>query len=511
VSPRPAVQWSWRDVVVLALTCAVALYRFSYTVADPDLWGHVKFGELFVQSGVPREDPYSYLTAGTPWTDHEWLSEALFYLAFAAAGTSGLILGKLAITLFIVGATYVHLRRREATAPQAGAVVLIVLIAMIPGMITVRTQVFTYLLFFLLLLVIASRASGWLWACPVLFLAWANLHPGFIAGLAVLAAWCSVKAGWSLMRRARVPDERPVTLAVGAVFAASFLATALTPFRIELWRFLLHPATFDRPDISEWRAVSVADGYGVAYVAILGVSVAGFLLSRRQRDPALMAVFAAVALAPLTAIRHGPLFGLAVGVLAGEHIADAWSRLRPSVSSPAGSRPDRWILAGAAVVVVLCLAGAARQMSCIRIEPATRAFYPVHATALLRDSGVSGNLAIHFDWGLYAIWHLQPSIKISLDGRRETAYSPAVYAENLRFRHGVGEWDTLVRRPETDMALVSKDFPVFNLMKLTRDWVLAHEDAGSGLFVRGGSPLLAALQQTPLRSLPPGGAGLCFP
>ena len=511
VSPRRAIKWTWQDGVVLALTCAVALYRFSYTVADPDLWGHVKFGELFLQSGIVREDPYSYLTAGVPWTDHEWLSEALFYLAFVAGGPRGLVLGKLAVTLFIVATTYIHLRRRDASAHQAGAVVLLVIIAMIPGMTTVRTQVFTYLLFFVLLLVLTSPAPLWLWACPVLFLVWANLHPGFIAGLAILAVWCAVKLGGTLTRRLR-HDEGAIALNAGAISVASFLATAVTPFGIELWRFLLHPRTFDRPDISEWQAVTVANPYGLAYVAILGVSITGILLSRRHRDPALMAVFAGVALAPLTASRHGALFGLAVGVLAGEHIADAWSRLRPLAASSVGRHRDRWVVSGAAlVVVVVSLVGTARQLSCIRIEPATGAYYPVHAIALLRDSAVSGNLAVHFDWGLYAIWHLQPTIKVSVDGRRETAYSSAVYNENLRFWSGIGEWDTLVRRPMTDMALVSKEFPVYNLMKLKTGWVLAHEDAGSGLFVRAGSPPLKALQRTPLRPLPPGGAGLCFP
>ena len=29
----------------------------------------------------------------------------------------------------------------------------------------------------------------------------------------------------------------------------------------------------------------------------------------------------------------------------------------------------------------------------------------------------------HFNWGEYAIWHLGPTLKVSLDGRRETVYS----------------------------------------------------------------------------------------
>ena len=47
---------------------------------------------------------------------------------------------------------------------------------------------------------------------------------------------------------------------------------------------------------------------------------------------------------------------------------------------------------------------------------------PARAIGLLEQSGVEGNLAVYFDWGEYAIWHLQPGIKVGMDGRRETVY-----------------------------------------------------------------------------------------
>ena len=35
----------WPHWSVVGLVMSVVVYRFSYTAADPDLWGHVKFGQ----------------------------------------------------------------------------------------------------------------------------------------------------------------------------------------------------------------------------------------------------------------------------------------------------------------------------------------------------------------------------------------------------------------------------------------------------------------------------------
>ena len=45
-----------------------------------------------------------------------------------------------------------------------------------------------------------------------------------------------------------------------------------------------------------------------------------------------------------------------------------------------------------------------------------------------------------------------------------------------------------MEKVETQLALVSKEFPVFNLMQLKTGWTLVHEDPISGLFVRERSP-----------------------
>jgi hypothetical protein len=96
----------------LMLLGSAFFYVFSRTSADPDLWGHVRFRQDLWQTGrIVREDVYSYLTGDQLWINHEWLSEAIFYFAFATAGAAGGIAFKSGLALLIVAFLYWHLRQ----------------------------------------------------------------------------------------------------------------------------------------------------------------------------------------------------------------------------------------------------------------------------------------------------------------------------------------------------------------------------------------------------------------
>jgi hypothetical protein len=135
----------------------------------------------------------------------------------------------------------------------------------------------------------------------------------------------------------------------------------------------------------------------------------------------------------------------------------------------------------------------------------------VRAIGLLRASGVSANLAIDFDWGLYAMYRAAPTIKISMDGRRETAYDARTYRENLDFRLGTGDWAALLREHDTHLALVRRFDPADNLLRLTPGWTLLYEDPLAALFGRADLSYLDRIRATPPPSVPYDGGGLCVP
>src|ERR1700722_5430087 len=64
---------------------------------DPDLWGHLRFGQAALASGhIVTADTYSYSAANAVWLNHEWLTEIVMALAYNGLGVVGLKLWKFA-------------------------------------------------------------------------------------------------------------------------------------------------------------------------------------------------------------------------------------------------------------------------------------------------------------------------------------------------------------------------------------------------------------------------------
>ncbi|HWP56619.1 MAG TPA: hypothetical protein VNL14_01890 [Candidatus Acidoferrales bacterium] len=502
----------WRDGSTVFLIFAALFSLFSRTAADPDLWGHVKFGEDLWNSGkLVRSDPYSYLTGGQAWINHEWLAELLLFFAYRFGGPSGLVVLKACTSILIFGLLYHHLRREGFNVVSAAILLLTGSFPLLPYLLTVRPQAFTFLFFLLVALIVRRAEQGHcrgLWALPFIFALWVNLHGGVLAGLGLLFLWLFFRVSFVIVEKRSLSVASH--MAVIAPLVVAVFATLLNPYGSELLQFLVRTATVARPEIIEWTPMKILSVEGAMYVSLLALAVAGLLQTQRERKPVPVALFVCMSVLPLVAVRHLPLFSIAALVFVTDHIADFWNQ---RFSSRAVRDSSRRLLVMTALQVftgVLLIGGALRNFQCIRVSPAVSLF-PARAIALLKESKVSGNLAVHFDWGEYALWHLSPQIKVSMDGRRETVYSDAIYKETQDFMHGLGEWDRLLERRQTDLALVSKKFASFNLMKLKPGWVAVYEDPMSALFVREASRLAPRIQETTLPMLPYNGAGLCFP
>src|SRR5678815_715201 len=175
-------------VLVLAIICFVA----ARTQADPDLWGHVRFGQDILAGGVPALDHYSYLTGDQPWINHELLPEILFGAVFGLLGVPGLVGLKVVLILIMVGLSYWRLLAYGLHPLRAGIVIVVLLMLMSVGLWTIRPHLFTYLFLLLTLLLIdfADRGSRKaFWILPAVMLLWANSHGGFLAGLGVVAVY----------------------------------------------------------------------------------------------------------------------------------------------------------------------------------------------------------------------------------------------------------------------------------------------------------------------------------
>jgi hypothetical protein len=486
-SPRAVTRTWWPVAGVVLLVLAAA----TITRADADLWGHVRFGlDTLRDHRLTAIDPYSF-TQDLPWLNHEWLSELQMGLAYAIAGNAGLSLLKAALAFGTFAIIWSSLR--GAANGARIVVIVLVMFGTIHMTSSLRPQLWTFLSFALLCRAISdpfSRLRRWL---PVLFAFWANTHGGWVVGLGVLGVWAGVEM---LIK----PETRRAWI---LIIVASALATLCTPYGWKLWEFVARTVRVSR-DIDEWRSLW---GTPVLNWVPWFVAVGAIVWTAARRSASLLpvvAVLSMLAYGSARVMRIESLFISAASILLAPLVIARWpARL---VRLPVDRSRYEPVVALVMFLVPAVGSGviAARSVGCL---PTMGDWAPDAEPVALLARNAGGRLVTHFNWGEYALWHLGPRLRISMDGRRETVYSDLRIAEHDAVIAGTAAGlETLAAwNPEYVWLPVTSD--------TTRKWLVQHgyrlalETARSFVAVRSDLPLLGGPSTSRIEGTLPG----CFP
>jgi hypothetical protein len=420
--PRPptATNLAALRVAVWIAICASVLK----TQADPDLWGHVRFGLDWLQSHrLPSLDPYSF-TQDVPWINHEWLAEAFMGAAYQGMGSAGLVVlkGMLAIATFLIVIGALRMASQQWRWPS----LLLAVLGSFPVVWTVRPQLWT-LLFLTCECRILTGSIRARYLLPGIFALWANLHGGWILGLAVLACW---SVGECFQPQAKRPSVRFIL----GIATACLAATLCTPYGWRLWKLLATTVRLSRDDITEWRPIWNDDPGNVMLWLAGAVWVLFVLRYSRERPSAkVLLPVAMLAVEALLVVRLVALFIAASIVLLAPNLPNLQPGAEPNW--PKGRTALDLAVACLAVALIVFRSGAP---TCIEIRDG---WLDISGANALSVHPASGRLVTSFDWGEYAIWHLGPRLKVSIDGRRETVYSDSVRRQQSAI--ALGEPDAL--------------------------------------------------------------------
>src|SRR6266850_895073 len=276
------------ELLLLAVT---ALALTIVNRADPDLWGHVKYGQdVLAARRLPATATYTFTAPDQPWINHENLSEVVFAAAVNLGGVPLLTTLRCLLGLVLFALIVRSNRRRGASAGATGLVVLAAALNLAPWW-SIRPQLFTIVLFALLVAVLDGcfaadagderRPVRALWALPPLFAVWANAHGGFVAGYAVLGLYLGCRALEALRS-----GRRGEVALYAAILAACGLATIANPYGPRLLSWLAEDLAPPRPEITEWAPLLPGDPVLPAFAALLGVTAVACLGSTRRRDGA---------------------------------------------------------------------------------------------------------------------------------------------------------------------------------------------------------------------------------
>jgi hypothetical protein len=326
---------------------------------------------------------------------------------------------------------------------------------------------------------------------PVAIL-WTNLHGGWLVGIGTIALWC---AGEAYVLRA-TPRAAVFPIACAAAAAVS---TMVNPYGPGLWRFLAETVRFGRQAIPEWGPIWTTPASVIVW-AVLALVLAGVMWNRPQvRNPAATAIPILWAFASIRVNRLDAFFTLSLMGLLAVPVATLVSG-RQRGRHPSGSLHAGMTIA-VAIVILLAIPAGRRAATCIGFL-APRWPEP-DAVEFIQSRQLTGRLVTYFDWGEYAIWHLSPQMKVSIDGRRETVYSDAVFRGHLELYAGTPAGLTYLRNLGPDYVWLPRGLPV--AQALTREgWVALFEGPQSIIFRRADTGGVVRVLGEPA-------AGRCFP
>jgi hypothetical protein len=480
---------------VLILSAAVGLDALS----DPDVWWHIRLGDwIIAHHQVPAVELFAYTAFGNPLVVHEWLSETIF-AALAAAGGLGLVtflMGAIAWSAML--ATLLRGRLRGA-GPVVLAVGLALGARVAEPVLGTRPQVFTFALVCWTLWIAESylrRGGRRVWLLPPLFLVWANLHAGFIAGigflLIVLAAEV-VKQRWPLGGSA--PRKRVTSLA--AAIGASVLAACVNPYGPSLFVFAATTGATERQKgIIEWQSPDFSDPSEWVLLALLltFVALAITMLARRSlrgrldlRDLALATAGAALA---LTSVRNT---ALCVAVMVPAWMAMAadsarWieARRAPRVRvTRAAQGPP--VMGVALIAVALVSVGVVGVRVAGNATPnGIAAAYPSCAARVLARSVTAQRVFTAYGTGGYLIYRLWPGASVYEYGE-SISLGTATFNNYIRIAGGATSSPSalpLLTASGTTAVLYTRSALTAELARAP-GWTLVADDHGMLLYLRG--------------------------
>lgn len=493
MSAAPAARWL--DRAWALLIASSALYFLSDNEADNDLWVHLFSGRLIRTRGaVPHVDDASYTAAGAPWVDHEWLTQIALAALYDAGGSTALWVAKLAVALATAWLVWTLVRRHAASWWVRGPVMVLTLAVLSRGY-AVRPQILTAL-GVAALLVWLDRGARPSWGALALvaggFALWANAHAAFIVGIGILALYAAdtwLRGASADPGGAARPAPAHAPWRVLLLPLAAGAGACLTPYGPELFLYIARELGGPHP-LSEWQPVTLTDPahrpFALMLLAWIITLPFARLLRRRWWWAALVA---GLALMAWRQQRHTPLFALCAAAPLADQAAAAlvWLRTRVALRlSPATHLLLAVALSVFAAIQLFRVAARLERDGAGLVFEARD--YPVGAVRHLAAHGLGGNLAVPLDWGGYALWHLAPRVRVSLDGRFATVYAPPIVTDGFAFYRGDGDPAAarLLDAYPTSLVLVPRGVPT--PLAGRPEWRLIYTDEVAALYALTGHP-----------------------
>jgi hypothetical protein len=462
--------------LLLPLTVLTLRSRFS----DPDMWWHLKMGEIiWTTHHIPTIDLFSYTARHHTWIPHEWLSQLTIFTAYRAGGYSGLMAWLCILSAVLLVAGYALCSSYSGNSKVAFLGVLVIWLFATVGF-AVRPQMIGYVLLIVELLLLhlgRTRNPRWFWTLPPLFALWVNCHGSFFIGMVIAVltyavsfigfqAGSLISAKWDPARRKSL--AWCLALSVAALFMNP---VGMSQILYPIDTMLHQPIGLSQ--VQEWQPLQVTDARAVPLLLLF---LCIFLLVLVRRSELQLQELVFLVMGTWLALSHQRMlfvFGILIAPILSRLLSDLWENY--------DAERDRPLLNAifiAVSLVVGVLAFPSQRVLARQVEAAN----PVKAVNFLKEHHVGGHMLNEYVYGGYLIW-AAPEYPVFVDGRADVFEWTGVLSD-------FGKWATLESNPRellekyrVDFCLMSREAPMARVLPLI-GWKPIYSDDLSVIFTR---------------------------
>lgn len=458
-------------------------------LADPDIWWHMRTGEWIVQHHqIPRADPFSATTMGRPWVDYSWIFDLGTYWVISQFDLVSVVWFETLTRLAVAVLLFSLLRTLMPGFWRAIALTGVAMLGMAwvfpprPGAISVLLFVAALHIY-----VSAQRRSEprLLWALPVVFALWANIHVEFVTGLFLLGVLCAEPHLNRLMR-----GDWKIFAALDSfhrqlwfVFGASLLAVMVNPYGPNLLRTVLQYARDSRiyDVIIEFQAMHFRsmNDWAILLLLMLGCFAMGRL---RPFRPAWAALLGWAAWMSFRSLREVWLVAILSAVVfaqyMGEEAASAGEEGQASKEQPIS--PPMRLAVSASVLVLLVTGASIWPLTSQRLLRQVADIYPLGAVNYIHQNHLQGPMLNELSWGGFLIYSV-PEIPVFMDGRTNVHTQDEIL-HAMPLWDGVEGWQNRPELQQANLVITSRAWPIAFLLRGDPRFRVAYEDNTSVLF-----------------------------
>lgn len=414
---------------------------------DPDMFWHIKNGEIMIHDGIQKIDVFSYW--GGKSISHEWLFDIIIYLVYSISGFAGI---KIFSSLLVMIGTFLAFKTYDKNNTNAFILFLFIIGLFMYGnsYFEPRPQVASYLLIMLLFYILEKHRNKW-YLLPIIMLFAINLHGGTVP-LFFLIIFIYILSHLIDNFKEKTIDKKYI---LGLILALPLMVGALfiNPYGIDAVLFASNVMSSNEAmkNINEWKPIIKSSSDAILTILLfIPIAACAYTKNAKTKD---IFILCASSIGAFIYTRMFAFFMMTSIMFGYKYVEETITNIMPKI-------PKTRININSIVLFCSCLLFFGYSASTIDINvygnSKDNRAYPKVIVDYIENHNIDTNKEIifnNYNFGGYFIFRNQ---KVFIDGRAD------VYMKEFGNKDIFGEYMNMTE--EKDINILMNKFKEYNVI-----------------------------------------------